>query len=124
LPFALQLAARLLEQWNVPSRIRIDDLWLTTRKTEKKGYPVSKHNCIDFGVDLPLLESHACPALTMRVETKLLRLCRAVEVGDDIDGWKVCWLGGWDKCRVLFVVMVKRLTEVPDTNPMCRRTRS
>jgi hypothetical protein len=33
----------------------------------------------------------------MRVETKFLRLFRAVELGDDIDGWKVCWLGGWDK---------------------------
>ena len=20
--------------------------------------------------------------------------------------WRVCWIGGWDKCRVLFVVMV------------------
>jgi hypothetical protein len=45
----------------------------------------------------------------MRVETKFLRLFRAVELGDDIDNWRVCWLGGWDKCRVLFVVMVKRV---------------
>jgi hypothetical protein len=60
----------------------------------------------------------------MRVETKFLRLFRAVELGDDIDGWRVCWLGGWDKCRVLFVVMVKRLTEMPGTEPPCRRSRS
>jgi hypothetical protein len=45
----------------------------------------------------------------MRVETKFLRLFRAVELGEDIDGWQVCWLGGWDKGRVLFVVMVKRV---------------
>jgi hypothetical protein len=45
----------------------------------------------------------------MHVETKFLRLFRAVELGDDIDGWRVCWLGGWDKCRVLFVVMVERV---------------
>ena len=50
----------------------------------------------------------------MRVETKFLRLGRAVELGDEIDGWRVCWLGGWDKCRVLFVVMVKRVTDRPD----------
>jgi len=49
----------------------------------------------------------------MHVETKFLRLFRAVELGDDIDGWRVCWLGGWDKCRVLFVVMVKRVTDMP-----------
>jgi hypothetical protein len=23
-------------------------------------------------------------------------------------GWRVCWLGGWDKQRVFFVVMVVR----------------
>jgi len=50
----------------------------------------------------------------MRVETKFLRLGRAVGLGDEIDGWRVCWLGGWDKCRVLFVVMVKRVTDRPD----------
>ncbi len=52
----------------------------------------------------------------MRVETKFLRLFRAVELVDDIEGWQVCWLGGWDKCRVLFIVMVKRVTDV---NPIC-----
>jgi len=51
----------------------------------------------------------------MHVETKFLWLFRAVELGDDVDGWQVCWLGGWDRCRVLFVVMVKRVT--PDTEP-------
>jgi hypothetical protein len=45
----------------------------------------------------------------MHVETKFLRLFQAVELGDDMEGWRVCWLGGWDKHRVLFVVMVKRL---------------
>ena len=60
----------------------------------------------------------------MHVETKFLRLFRAVELGDDIDGWRVCWLGGWDKCRVLFVVMVKRLTELPGAEPPCRRSQS
>jgi hypothetical protein len=53
----------------------------------------------------------------MHVETKFLRLFRAVELGDDIGGWRVCWLGGWDKCRVLFVVMVKRVTDVPAVKP-------
>ena len=52
-----------------------------------------------------------------------LRLFRAVQLGDDIDGWRVCWLGGWDKCRVLFVVMVKRVTDMPDINPRRGRAR-
>jgi hypothetical protein len=58
----------------------------------------------------------------MQVETKFLRLFRAVELGDDIDGWQVCWLGGWGKGRVLFVVMVKRVTDMPGGKPLCRRS--
>ena len=53
----------------------------------------------------------------MHVETKFLRLFRAVELGHDIDGWRVCWLGGWDKGRVLFVVMVERVTDMPGIVP-------
>jgi hypothetical protein len=41
----------------------------------------------------------------VHIETKFLWLFRAVEVGDDVNGWQVCWLGGWDKCRVMFVVI-------------------
>jgi hypothetical protein len=44
----------------------------------------------------------------MEVETKFLRLFKPVAIGDRIDEWRVCWIGGWDKCRVLFVVMVER----------------
>jgi len=42
----------------------------------------------------------------VQIQTKLLRLQSSVALGDQIDGWQVCWLGGWDKCRVFFVVMV------------------
>ena len=44
----------------------------------------------------------------MKLETKFLRLPRPVEVGEQIDGWQVCWRGGWDKARILFFVMVFR----------------
>jgi len=30
-------------------------------------------------------------------------------LGDHIDGWRVCWVGGWDKGKVVFVVMVERV---------------
>ena len=43
-----------------------------------------------------------------QVETKFLRLRKPVSLGDHIDGWRVCWLGGWDKGRVFYVVMVER----------------
>jgi hypothetical protein len=44
----------------------------------------------------------------MEVETKFLRLFKPVALGDRIDGWRVCRIGGWDKGRVVFVVMVER----------------
>ena len=43
-----------------------------------------------------------------QIETKFLRLRKPVALGDHIDGWRVCWLGGWDKGRVFYVVMVER----------------
>jgi hypothetical protein len=46
---------------------------------------------------------------TGSIETKFVRLRQAVELGDDIDGWRVCWLGGWDKGRVFYVAMVLRV---------------
>ena len=45
----------------------------------------------------------------MQVETKFLRLSQPVALGFEIDGWRVCWLGGWGKNRLFFFVMVMRL---------------
>jgi hypothetical protein len=44
----------------------------------------------------------------MQVQTKFLWLFREAAINDHIDGCRPCWIGGWDKCRVLFVVMVER----------------
>lgn len=41
------------------------------------------------------------------VQTKFLRLAQPVPLSHRIDGWRVCWAGGWDRCRVFFVVMVE-----------------
>jgi hypothetical protein len=41
----------------------------------------------------------------MQIETKFLRLC----LGEQIDGWRVCWLGGWGKGRLFYWVMVARV---------------
>jgi hypothetical protein len=53
----------------------------------------------------------------MGLETKFLRLSKQVELGDVIEGWQVCWLGGWSKHRIVFVVMVIRSAEVPGRSP-------
>ena len=42
------------------------------------------------------------------IETKFLHLRQPAALGDRIDGWRVCGLGGWDKGKVLFTVMVER----------------
>ena len=55
-----------------------------------------------------------CLDWNMAVQTKFLRLCRPASLGDRINGWRVCWLGDWDRCRVFFVVMVaKEYATVP-----------
>jgi len=45
----------------------------------------------------------------MRTETMYLHLRHPVELGDRIGPWCVTWLGGWDKQRVFYVVMVIKL---------------
>lgn len=47
---------------------------------------------------------------TTQVETKFLRLHKPVGLGDHIDGW--CWLGGWDKARIFYAVMVEGVKAV------------
>ena len=47
----------------------------------------------------------------MQIATRFLRLTNPAALGDRIEGCRVAWVGGWDRCRVLFVVMVEN--EVP-----------
>jgi hypothetical protein len=44
----------------------------------------------------------------MQIQTNFLCLGRPAALGDQIDGWRVSWLGGWDRCRVFFIVMVAK----------------
>ena len=45
----------------------------------------------------------------LQVQTRFFGLCQPAELGDRIEGWRVCWVGGWNKGKVLFVVMVERV---------------
>jgi hypothetical protein len=47
----------------------------------------------------------------MQIETKFLRLGQPVSLGLEIDGWRVCWLGGWGKHRLFYFVMVMRVND-------------
>jgi hypothetical protein len=51
---------------------------------------------------------------TMAIETKFLRLRQPAVPGDAMpDGWRVCWVGGWDRCHVFFAVMIVRQSAGP-----------
>jgi hypothetical protein len=49
----------------------------------------------------------------MHLETKFLWLREQVALGDDIDGWRVCWLGGWGRDQLFYLVMVVRVKTAP-----------
>ena len=48
-------------------------------------------------------------AVNTMLETKFLRLGNPVELGSRFDDWQVCWLGGWSKHRLFYLVMVVRV---------------
>jgi hypothetical protein len=45
----------------------------------------------------------------MRLETKFRRLKMPVTIGSRFGEWRVCWLGGWTKDRLSFLVMLARV---------------
>jgi hypothetical protein len=45
----------------------------------------------------------------MRIETKYLRLRTEVALGSRFDDWQVCWLGGWAKHRLYYLVMLVKV---------------
>jgi hypothetical protein len=45
----------------------------------------------------------------MRMETKFLRLRTEVTLGSWFGDWQVCWLGGWTKHRLAYMVMVVKV---------------
>jgi hypothetical protein len=52
-------------------------------------------------------QSHAC--VIMHLETKFLRLKTPVTIGSRFEDWQVCWLGGWTRHRLSYIVMVVRV---------------
>ena len=47
----------------------------------------------------------------MQLETKFLRLRTQVTIGSRFGEWEVCWLGGWTRHRLSYLVMVVRAKE-------------
>ena len=51
----------------------------------------------------------------MNLETKYLRLRVPVELGSWFGDWQVCWLGGWSKHKLDYLVMLVKgpVSKVP-----------
>jgi hypothetical protein len=47
----------------------------------------------------------------MRLEKKFLRLKTPVTVGSHFGDWRVCWLGGWTRHQLSYIVMVVRAVD-------------
>jgi hypothetical protein len=45
----------------------------------------------------------------MQMETKFLRLREPVEYGSRFGDWQVCWLGGWARFRLYYLVMLVKV---------------
>lgn len=45
----------------------------------------------------------------MEMETKYLRLRAPVALGSEFGDWQVCWLGGWARHRLYYLVMLVRV---------------
>jgi len=45
----------------------------------------------------------------MLLETKYLRLKTPVTIGSRLGEWRVCWIGGWTRHRLSYLVMVVRV---------------
>ena len=51
------------------------------------------------------------------METKFLRLRTSVEIGCRFGDWQVCWLGGWARFRLYFLVMLVKVPLRPHSPP-------
>ena len=45
----------------------------------------------------------------MQLETKFLRLRTPVTLGSHFGDWHVCWLGGWSRYELYYLVMAVKL---------------
>ena len=56
----------------------------------------------------------------MTRETKFLHLKTPAVLGERVNGWRVCWLGGWDRGRLFYLVMVERALGSSGEKPSLR----
>jgi hypothetical protein len=79
-----------------------------------ESFPAPPHPCLPIELAISFAKSEEW----WTMETKYLRLRIPVELGSRFDNWQVCWLGGWSKHRLYYLVM---LVKVPFKEPIANR---
>ena len=64
-------------------------------------------------LDIPAIQSQVSGVMQLR--TKYVHLRYPVTLNERIDGWRVCWIGGWDRQRVFFVAMLVQVIDQSTT---------
>jgi hypothetical protein len=62
---------------------------------------------LDITCQTGVLPAEPKPARGL-IKTKFIRTRRPVALAEWIDGWRVCWVGGWDRGKIFFVAMACR----------------
>src|SRR5882672_6947459 len=78
--------------------------WVREKFTPNQGLRRGKF----AGFDRALPQSNEC-GTRLRLETKFLRVKTPVTIRSRFGDWHVCWLGGWTRQRLAYIVMVVRI---------------
>ena len=55
----------------------------------------------------------------MNLETRYLRLRTPVTLNSRFGDWRVCWLGGWTRHRMSYLVMLVRVKSIRSSSAWC-----
>ena len=81
----------------------------TNTVSEQRGTIRLGKQRYELGITRPASVSpHETAPADPVIKTKFIRPRQPVALGEFIDGWRVCWVGGWDRGKVFFVAMVSR----------------
>ena len=85
--------------------------WLTSRSEMIAFRALTGHSDLPFCAPkgMNVFTTGSGRNTNMRMETKFLRLRTPVELGSWFDDWQVCWLGGWARFRLHFLVMLVKV---------------
>ena len=106
-----------MEEFGSANRIRTYELMVNSDCVNRKAdeernlqricevFPALARSCLTIGLAISSPEREEW----WTMETKFLSLRHSVELGSQFDDWQVCWLGGWDRHRLFYFVMLVKV---------------